>query len=147
MWLILNQGPADLLCSVSQPELHFASATGDIDWLRKLLQAKNLKLEERLTSVDPRALRLVTVEWISTPKLRRVTPLMMAAASGNAKAVTALLQAGAKADSEDSTGRSALNWACERGHKAAAAPLTKAWSNPNPKPKPKFHSLTLTLIG
>jgi len=41
-----------------------------------------VKPDERITSVDEKALKLLRVDWIPDPKIRRATPLMFAAASG-----------------------------------------------------------------
>ena len=55
-------------------------------------------VNRRMTSMDSRALALVQIKGALEPKLRRVTALMLAAASGSQETVRLLMESGASVD-------------------------------------------------
>ena len=96
-----------------EPKLHHAAGLNDMDLLRDALRTRPEELAE------------------CVPRGRGRTPLMFAAYAGAGDAVAALIEAGADIDAADHVGRSALNFAVDRGHVGCAGELLTAGADPN----------------
>ena len=100
-----------------------ADARDRIGWIPLHFAAKNERGLDILTM-----LIAATAETTDQPDMGGTSPLMVAAASNNPKAVTALLKAGADPRRTDDTGRNSLDYARLK-NAAACVSLLEKWEN------------------